>query len=62
MEQDISAVAENIRVVAVEFGLDVFIDHGSLGSWRAGALAAEHGVPAILGPREVDWPVSFLEI
>ena len=49
-------VLATIMMIKVEFGLDVFIDHGSLGGWRAGALAAEHGVPAILGPREADWP------
>jgi imidazolonepropionase-like amidohydrolase len=49
-------VLATIMMIKVEFGVDVFIDHGSLGGWQAGALAAEHGVPAILGPREVDWP------
>jgi imidazolonepropionase-like amidohydrolase len=45
-------------MIKIEFGLNVFIDHGELGGWEAGALAAEHGVPAILGPRQVDWPTD----
>ena len=53
-------VMTTISMIKVEFGVDVYIDHGSLGGWRAGALAKEHGVPAILGPREVDFPVEGL--
>jgi len=53
-------VLTTITMIRIEFGLDVYIDHGSLGGWRAGALAAAHGVPAILGPREADWPAEFL--
>ena len=53
-------VLTTITMIKIEFGIDVFIDHGSLGGWEAGALAAEHGVPAILGPREVDWPDARL--
>ncbi len=49
-------VLETIVMIKGEFGVDVYIDHGSLGGWQAGALARELGVPAILGPRQADWP------
>jgi hypothetical protein len=53
-------VMETVLMIKGEFGIDVFIDHGSIGGWRAGALAEEYGVPAILGPRQVDWPNAGL--
>jgi len=46
-------VLMTITMVRQEFGLDVFIDHGSFDGWRAAPLAAATGVPAILGPRQV---------
>ena len=46
-------VLMTITMVRQELGLDVYIDHGSFDGWRAGSLAAEAGVPAILGPRQV---------
>ena len=49
-------VLATCTMIRGEFGMDVYIDHGSLGGWQAGALAQEMGVPAILGPRSVDWP------
>jgi imidazolonepropionase-like amidohydrolase len=53
-------VLTTITMIKLEFGLNVFIDHGELGGWEAGALAAKHGVPAILGPRQVDWPDQLM--
>ena len=53
-------VLETIVMIRQEFGVDVYIDHGSLGGYRAGGLAQEAGVPAILGPRQVDWPIGFM--
>ena len=53
-------VLTTITMIKLEFGLDVFIDHGELGGWEAGALAAQHGVAAILGPRQVDWPDQLM--
>jgi imidazolonepropionase-like amidohydrolase len=53
-------VLTTITMIKIEFGLNVFIDHGELGGWEAGALAAQHGVPAILGPRQVDWPTDLM--
>jgi hypothetical protein len=49
-------VLMTITMIRGEFGLDVFLDHSSLDGWRTGALAHEMGVPAIVGPRSVDWP------
>ena len=49
-------VLETCTMIKGEFDLPVYIDHGSLGGWQAGAIAQEMGVPAILGPRTVDFP------
>ncbi len=49
-------VLTTITMVRIEFGLEVFLDHGTIGGWKAGGLAAKHGVPAIVGPRAVDPP------
>ncbi len=38
----------------MEFGLDVYIDHGEFQGFRAAELAQEKGVPAIIGPRAID--------
>jgi hypothetical protein len=43
-------------MLRVEFGLDVYIDHGSFDSYKTAELAEAHGVAAILGPREIMWP------
>jgi imidazolonepropionase-like amidohydrolase len=48
-------VLTTLTMIRQEFGLDVFIDHGEWDGSRAAALAEELGVPAILGPRVVDW-------
>jgi len=53
-------VLETITMIRGEFGVDVYIDHGSIGGWEAGGIAQEYGVPAILGPRQVDWPNAGL--
>ncbi len=47
-------VLTTITMVKVELGLNVFLDHSSVGGWLTGGLAAEHGVPAIVGPRAID--------
>lgn len=47
-------VLQTIMQLRGEFGIDVYIDHGSIGAWRAGGLAEQMGVPAILGPRNAD--------
>ncbi len=49
-------VLKTITQIKGEFGVDVYIDHGSIGAWRAGGIAQEMGVPAILGPRNADTP------
>ena len=46
-------VLMTITMVRMEFGLDVYIDHGSFDGYRTGKLVAETGVQAILGPRTV---------
>lgn len=50
-------VLMTIQMLAVDFGLDVYIDHGSFDSWRNAERAEASGVAAILGPREIMWPL-----
>ena len=49
-------VLASLRILRMEFGFDVYIDHGSFDSWELGAIAEDLGVAAILGPREILWP------
>lgn len=49
-------VMMTIVMIRGEFGLDVYIDHGEFGGYKYAALAQKMGVPAILGPRNVDTP------
>jgi len=46
-------VSMTIRMVKREFGLPVYIDHGTFDGWKAAGQAEEAGVPAILGPRVI---------
>ena len=46
-------VLATIRILAQEFEVPVYIDHGSFDAFRIAALAEAEGVPAILGPRTV---------
>jgi len=43
-----------LTMVRQELGLDVYIDHGEFAGMRAAAQAQALGVPAIVGPRELD--------
>ncbi len=49
-------VLTTIIMLARDFGFATYIDHGSFDSYLAAPLAIEHGVAAILGPREVMYP------
>jgi imidazolonepropionase-like amidohydrolase len=49
-------VMMTIVMIRGEFGLDVYIDHGEFGGYLYAGLAKKMGVPAILGPRNVDAP------
>ena len=46
-------VLMTITMIREEFGLDVYIDHGSFDGYKAAGRAQEKGVPAILGPRGI---------
>jgi hypothetical protein len=50
-------VLQTITQIRGEFGVDVFIDHGEFGGYYAAQLAQDMGVPAIIGPRNVDAPM-----
>ncbi len=54
-------VLMTITMIRKELGLDVFIDHGTFNGYRAGGIAQEAGVPAILGPRNVDAPSWLMQ-
>ena len=47
-------VLQTIMQLKGEFGIDVYIDHGSVGAWRTGDIAEKMGVAAIVGPRTTD--------
>ncbi len=47
-------VMNTIRILKVEFGIDVYIDHGEWGAFRLAPIAQELGVAAICGPRIID--------
>ncbi|MCC7169687.1 MAG: amidohydrolase family protein [Planctomycetes bacterium] len=47
-------VLSTISLMRGEFGLDVYIDHGEWAGYVAAPLAVKMGVPAIVGPREID--------
>jgi imidazolonepropionase-like amidohydrolase len=49
-------VMMSILMLARDYDLDVYIDHGSFDSYLNTDIALEHNVAAILGPREVMWP------
>jgi imidazolonepropionase-like amidohydrolase len=49
-------VLTTITMLARDFGLPTYIDHGSYDSYLAAPLALELGVGAILGPREIYVP------
>lgn len=49
-------VHSTIRILRQEFDLEVFIDHGEWGGFLAAPEAERLGVPAIVGPREIDLP------
>jgi len=46
-------VLMTLTMVAEEFKIPVYIDHGTFDGYRAAAKAQELGVPAILGPRGI---------
>jgi hypothetical protein len=49
-------VLYTMKILGEEFGLDVYIDHGSFDSYELTPVAKELGVAAILGPREIMLP------
>ncbi len=49
-------VMMSILMLARDYDLDVYIDHGSFDSYLNSDIAVENNVAAILGPREVMWP------
>lgn len=46
-------VLMTITMQARDLGLKAFVDHGTFDAWRLGALAVEHDVPLMLGPRNI---------
>lgn len=51
-------VLMTVTMVAQEFGLPVFIDHGTFDGFRAAPQAQAAGVNAILGPRAIQAPIA----
>ncbi len=48
-------VLSSLRTLTMETAFDAYIDHGSFDSWKLAPIAESIGVPAVLGPREVNW-------
>jgi imidazolonepropionase-like amidohydrolase len=55
-------VLMTLTMVRQELGLDVYIDHGEFAGSKLAAFAQEIGVPAIVGPREIDRTIPFLSV
>ncbi len=51
-------VLKTILMFKGEFGLDVYIDHGTFDGFKAAEIAEEMGVMAMIGPRSVSRPGS----
>jgi len=51
-------VLMTLTMVAEEFKLPVYIDHGTFDGYRAAGKAQELGVPAILGPRAISLGIN----
>jgi imidazolonepropionase-like amidohydrolase len=47
-------VLMTITMIGGEFDLPVFTDHSEIGGWLAAPEAVKEGVPAIVGPRNID--------
>lgn len=51
-------VLASMDIMAREYGLDLFIDHGTFDGYKATDVAIELDVPAILGPRSINMQVK----
>lgn len=51
-----SVVAATVDILRVQYGFNVFVDHGTFDSWRVASYCFEQGIAAILGPRNVSMP------
>ncbi len=49
-------VMTTLTMLRREFGIDVYIDHGEMAGYKLAKFAADLGVNAIIGPREVEVP------
>jgi imidazolonepropionase-like amidohydrolase len=45
----------SVNMIKKELGLGLFIAHGTFDGWKVAKIAQDAGVPAILGPRSVQW-------
>jgi imidazolonepropionase-like amidohydrolase len=52
-------VLTTITMLRMEFGFDVYIDHGEMAGYQAAELAQAQGVNAIIGPREIEIPTRL---
>jgi imidazolonepropionase-like amidohydrolase len=56
--QAYQVVLMTCTMVARDLGLPVFIDHGCFDAYRVAGIAEQLGVPAILGPRNLQAPAA----
>jgi imidazolonepropionase-like amidohydrolase len=59
--QRYQVVLATLKMVRVDLGLDVYIDHGEWFGSKLAAYAQSIGVNAIIGPREVDVPSGTMD-
>ena len=57
--QMFQVVLMTITMLRMEFGFDVYIDHGEMAGYKAAPLAVAQGVNAIIGPREIEVPTRL---
>ena len=47
-------VLMTLTMIARDFKLPVFLDHSTIGGWLTGEMCVQYGVPAIVGPRQIE--------
>ncbi len=55
-------VRETIEMIKKEFDIDVYIDHGEWKGYLTAPDDEKLGVNGIIGPREIDWRLTFFSV
>jgi len=57
--QNLQVVLTTLTMLRREFAFDVYIDHRKMAAYKLAPLAQALGVPAIIGPREIEVPTRL---